>query len=73
MKFDSEIKAEELADPLVLYCHQKALVQQVLEAVVVRAHHKVAPLEVGPPMPHNLHQPDKLSLVGGKLEMASGE
>ena len=24
-------------------------------------------------MPHSLHQPDELTLVGGKLEMASGE
>jgi hypothetical protein len=33
---DSEIKAQELAHPMVMSDHRKPLVQQVLEAVVVR-------------------------------------
>jgi hypothetical protein len=37
---DGEVKAEELADPLVLRDGGEALVQQELEAVVVRAHTK---------------------------------
>ena len=52
---------------------RKPLVQQVLETEVVRAYEEVAPPQVRPPMPHSLHQPNKLALISSKLEVASGE
>jgi len=40
---------------------------------MVNANPEVASPQVRPPMPHGLHQPDELSLIRGKLEMASHE
>ena len=43
----SEVEAEQLADPLVLRNGGEPLIQQVLEAVVVRPDQKVAPHKYG--------------------------
>jgi len=49
---------------MVLGNRCKALVQQIFQAVVVGLHEKTAPPQVWPPVPHGVHKPDQLLLVG---------
>jgi hypothetical protein len=68
-----EVQAKELVDPLMLRHRRQPLVQEELEAVVVRANPERATPEVGPPMAHGLHQADELLLVHRKLEVTGGK
>ena len=71
--FDGEVKAEQLADPLVLRNGRQALVQEELQVVMVSANKEVAPPQIWALVAHSLHQPDELPLVSHELEMARGE
>jgi hypothetical protein len=51
----------------------EALVQQELEAVVVRTHTERPTPKIRSPVAHRLDQPDKLALICRELVMASGE
>ena len=52
---------------------REALVQQELEAVVIRANAECPPPHIWPPVAHSLHQADELPLVCRQLVMASGK
>jgi hypothetical protein len=61
---DGEVEAQQLANPVVLRNGGQALVQQILQAVVIRLDCETAPLEVWPPVAHSLDQTNELTLVG---------
>ena len=44
---DGEVKVEQLSDPVMLWDRHEALVEEVLEAVVVRPDKEVAPHRYG--------------------------
>jgi hypothetical protein len=60
-----EIEAEELADPVVLRDHGEALIEEVLQAVVVGLDDEALSLEIQAPVPYCLDEADELALVGG--------
>lgn len=49
------------------------LVQQELEAVVIRANAKGPPPQLGPPVAHSLDRTDELALVRRELVMTGGK
>ena len=57
---------------MLRHCRQP-LVQQVLQAIVVRANLERAPPKIGTPMAHGLYQANELLLVRRELEVTSGE
>jgi hypothetical protein len=59
-----EIEAQELADPVVLRDRGEALIEEVLQAVVVGFDDE-APPEIRAPMPYHLDEADELTPVGG--------
>lgn len=64
--FHCEVKAQQFANPMVLWDSHQSLIKQKFEAVMIRADHKVAPQEVWTPVVHGLDQSDQLSLIGCK-------
>lgn len=68
-----EVEAKQLADPVVLRHCREPLVEQVLEAVVVRPGHEVPPPEIRPPVAYRLHEPNQLAFIHGELEVPSSE
>jgi hypothetical protein len=55
---------------MVLWDCDKALVEQVLEAVVVCLDGEAPPPQVRPPMPYGLDKADELPLISGERAMA---
>ena len=51
----------------------EALVQQELEAVMIRADQKVTPPQVWPPVADGLDEPDQLTFISRELEMTCSE
>ena len=70
---DGEVEAEELADPLVLRYGRQPLIQEELQAVVVRANVEGPSPQVWPPMTNGLHKANELPLVCRQLKMAWSE
>lgn len=66
--FHSEIKSEELADPLVLRYRGEMLVEHEFQRKVVDANNEEPPLEVRPPMANGLDQADEFTLIGCDLQ-----
>jgi len=60
---DGEVEAEQLANPMVLGNGGKALIQQKLEAMVVRLDEEVAAPQIWPPVPHCEHEANELPLI----------
>uniref|UniRef100_A0A0A8ZTW4 Uncharacterized protein n=1 Tax=Arundo donax TaxID=35708 RepID=A0A0A8ZTW4_ARUDO len=60
-----EIEAQELADPMVLRDRGEALIEEVLQAVVVGLDDEAPPPEIRAPVPYRLDEADELALVGG--------
>jgi hypothetical protein len=61
---DGEIEAQQLANPKVLRNGGQALVQQILQDVVICLDCETAPPEVWPLVAHRLDQTNELTLVG---------
>jgi hypothetical protein len=55
---------------MVLWDCGKALIEQVLEAVVVRLDGEAPPPQVRPPMSYDLDKADELLLISGERAMA---
>ena len=55
-KFDGEVVAEQLGDPLVLSHGGEALVEEELERIVIGAHDEATPPKIGPPVTNSLYQ-----------------
>jgi hypothetical protein len=70
---NGEVKAEELADPLVLWHGGEALIQQELKSEVVGADEEVPTPEIGTPMANSLHEANQLVLIGCQLEVAAAK
>jgi hypothetical protein len=70
---DGEVEPEQLADPLVLRNGGEALVQEVLQAIVISPHEELAPPQVRTPVSHRLNQPNELPLVCCQLQMPGGK
>jgi hypothetical protein len=60
-----EIEVKELANPVVLRNGGEALVEEVLQAVVVVLDDEAPPLEIQPPVSYRLDEADGLALIGG--------
>jgi hypothetical protein len=60
-----EIEAQELADPVALRDGGEALVEEVLQAVVVGLDDEAPSPEIWPPVSYRLDEADELTLVGG--------
>ena len=63
---DDEVKAKELADPMVLRDRCKALVEEELQAIVVSPDGEAPAPEVRPPMPDGVNEADQFPLVSGE-------
>jgi hypothetical protein len=57
----------------VLRHGREALVEHILERVVVGADDEAAAPKVGPPMANGLYKADEFALVRGDLDVAGGE
>ena len=55
-KFDGEVVAEQLGDPLVLRQGGEALVEEEFERIVIGAHDEATPPKIGPPVTNSLYQ-----------------
>ena len=64
--FYGEVEAQQFANPVVLRNGGQALVQQVLQAVVICLDSETAPPEVWSPVAYCLNQTNKLTLVGSQ-------
>jgi len=51
----------------------QTLVQEMLEAAMIRPDDKLPRLEIRPPMTHGLHETDEFALVGRQLGMLRGD
>jgi hypothetical protein len=60
-----EVEAQQFADQVMLRDRGEALVEEVLEAVVVRLDEEAAPLEVWSPVADGEDEADQLPLVSG--------
>ena len=63
---DREVETEKLPDPMVLWDGCKPLVEEILEAEVVGAHHEAASPQVWTPMADGEDEADQLSLIRGE-------
>ena len=68
-----EVVAYELADPVVLRDRGEALVEEELQAVVVRPNRETSPPQVWPPVTNGVHQPDEFALVCSERTMARSD
>lgn len=65
----SEISPKELADSLVLGHNGEALLQHVLEGVVIGVHDDAESPQIGSPFADGLHKLDELAFIGSDLDM----
>ena len=67
---DGEVEAQQLPHPVVLGNRGETLIQQVLEAVMIRLDEESAAPEVRSPVPYDVDEADELPLIGGEGAMA---
>jgi hypothetical protein len=65
-----EIKAEKLAYPLMLRDHREPLVQQELQADMIRVHEEWMPPQVWVSVAHGLNQAHELAFIGCQIGMS---
>jgi hypothetical protein len=63
---NGEVEAQKLAHPMMLRDRREALIQQVLQAVVIGLDEEATPPEVQPPIADNLDKANELALIGGE-------
>jgi len=68
--FDREVEAQQFPHPVVLGNCGEALIQQVLEAVMIRLDEEAAVPEIRPPVPDGVDETNELPFIGGKGAMA---
>lgn len=70
IELDPEVKPQEFVGPLMLWNCGEPLVEQELEAVMVRAHQELPTPKIRAPVAHCLDQANELTLVRRQLGMA---
>jgi hypothetical protein len=67
---DGEVKAQKLAHPMMLRDRREALIEHVLQAVVIGLDEEATPPKVRPPIEDGLDKADEFALIGGEGAVA---